>query len=339
MTTSSTQQTQPMFKTRISGTGSYLPKKVLTNQDLEKIVDTNDQWITERTGIKQRHIAADDEITSDLAMNAARRAIEAAGLTATDIDMILVATVTPDQQMPSTACILQAKLGARPVMAFDINAACSGFLYGTTIADQFIKAGLYKHILVVGVEILSRFINYQDRETCILFGDAAGAMVFSRAENGSDSHILSTIIQADGTLAELLQLTAGGSRNPIAKVNREKGEHWMSMKGREIFKNAVRTMVQTCQDALKNTGMTIDEVNWLIPHQANLRIIESVASYFGLPLDRAIVNVQDTGNTSAATIPVAFDQAVRDGRIQRGHNVLLTAFGAGLTSGSVLLRY
>ncbi len=331
--------TQVLFKTRISGTGSYLPKKVLTNQDLEKIVDTNDQWITERTGIKQRHIAGDDEITSDLALNAARRAIEAAGLTATDIDMILVATVTPDQQMPSTACILQAKLGARTVMAFDINAACSGFLYGTTIADQFIKAGLYKHVLVVGVEILSRFINYQDRETCILFGDAAGAMVFSRAETGSDSHILSTIIQADGTLAELLQLTAGGSRNPIAKVNREKGEHWMSMKGREIFKNAVRTMVQTCQDALKNTGMTIDEVNWLIPHQANLRIIEAVASYFGLPLERAIVNVQNTGNTSAATIPVAFDQAVRDGRIQRGNNVLLTAFGAGLTSGSVLLRY
>ncbi len=339
MTTPIAQKSQTLFRTRISGTGSYLPKKVLTNQDLEKIVDTNDEWITERTGIKQRHIAADDEITSDLALNAARRAIEAAGLTVNDIDMILVATVSPDQQMPSTACILQAKLGARTVMAFDINAACSGFLYGTTIADQFIKTGLYKNVLVVGVEILTRFLNYKDRETCILFGDAAGAMVFSRADDRDDSQILSTIIQADGTLAELLQLTAGGSRNPISKVNRDAGEHWMSMKGREIFKNAVRTMVQTCQDAMKNTGMTVEEVNWLIPHQANLRIIESVASYFGLPLERAIVNVQRTGNTSAATIPVAFDEAVRDGRIQRGHNVLLTAFGAGLTSGSVLLRY
>ena len=256
-----------------------------------------------------------------------------------DIDMILVATVTPDQQMPGTACFVQAKLGARTVMAFDLNAACSGFLYATTVADQFIKSGLYKHILVVGVEILSRYVNYQDRETCILFGDGAGAMIFSRAEGGQESEILSTIMQADGTLSDLLQMTSGGTRNPIAKVNREKGEHWMSMKGREIFKNAVRTMVQTCQDALKNTGMTIDEVNWLIPHQANLRIIEAVGSYFGLPPEKAIVNVHNTGNTSAATIPIAFDEAIRDGRIKRGNNILLTAFGAGLTSGSVLLRY
>lgn len=330
---------QNMYKTRISGTGSYLPEKLLTNHDLEKLVDTNDQWIIERTGIKQRHIAAETQVTSDLAVIAARRALEAANLTATDIDMILVATVTPDQQMPSTACFVQAKLGARPVLAFDLNAACSGFLYGATIADQFVKTGLYKHVLVVGVEILSRFINYEDRETCILFGDGAGAMVFSRAEAGQKSEILSTIMQADGNLADLLQLTAGGSKNPIARVNRELGEHWMSMKGREIFKNAVRTMVQTCQDALKNTGMSIDQVDWLIPHQANLRIIEAVASYFGLPNEKAIVNVHDTGNTSAATVPIAFDQAVRDGRIKRDQNILLTAFGAGLTSGSVLLRY
>lgn len=339
MTADNSQRRQTMYKTRISGTGSYLPEKLLTNQDLEKLVDTNDQWITERTGIKQRHLAAESEVTSDLALVAARRAIEAAGLAATDIDMILVATVTPDQQMPGTACFLQAKLGARPVFAFDLNAACSGFLYGTTVADQFIKTGLYKHVLVVGVEILSRYVNYKDRETCILFGDGAGAMVFSRAENGDSSEILSTIMQADGTLADLLQMTSGGTRNPISKVDRSKGEHWMSMKGREIFKNAVRTMVQTCQDALKNTGMTIDQVDWLVPHQANLRIIEAVGSYFGLPAEKAIVNVQNTGNTSAATIPVAFDEAVRDGRIKRGNNVLLTAFGAGLTSGSVLLRY
>lgn len=334
-----TTQTNTMFRTRISGTGSYLPEKVLTNHDLEKLVDTNDQWITERTGIKQRHIAADNQVTSDLAVIAARRAIEAAKLTATDIDMILVATVTPDQQMPGTACFVQAKLGARPVFAFDLNAACSGFLYGATIADQFIRTGLYKHVLVVGVEVLSRYVNYKDRETCILFGDGAGAMVFSRAENGESSEVLSTIMQADGTLTDLLQLTAGGSRNPIWKVNREAGEHWMTMKGREIFKNAVRTMVQTCQDALKNTGTSIDEVNWLIPHQANLRIIEAVASYFGMPIEKAIVNVHETGNTSAATVPIAFDEAVRDGRIQRGQKILLTAFGAGLTSGSILLRY
>lgn len=334
-----TTQKNTMFRTRISGTGSYLPEKLLTNQDLEKLVDTNDQWITERTGIKQRHIAADDEITSDLAVKAARKALEAAKLTPEDIDMILVATVTPDQLMPGTACFVQAKLGARPVFAFDLNAACSGFLYGTTIANQFIRTGLYKHVLVVGVEVLSRYVNYKDRETCILFGDGAGAMVFSRAEDGEESEILSTIMQADGNLADLLQMSAGGSRNPISKLNREAGEHWMTMKGREIFKNAVRTMVQTCQDALKNTGMTIEQVNWLVPHQANLRIIEAVASYFGLPNEKAIVNVHNTGNTSAATIPIAFDEAVRDGRIKRGQNVLLTAFGAGLTSGSVLLRY
>lgn len=328
-----------MYRTRISGTGSYLPEKLLTNHDLEKLVDTNDQWIVERTGIKQRHIAADNEITSDLALKAAQRALEAAKLNATDLDMILVATVSPDQQMPATACNLQAKLGARPVFSFDLNAACSGFLYGTTIADQFIKTGMYKHILVVGVEVLSRFVNYKDRETCILFGDGAGAMVFSRAEAGEDSQILSSIVQADGTLADLLVLPAGGSARPIAKVDQSKGEHWMSMRGREIFKNAVRTMVQTCQDALKKSDLKIEQIDWMVPHQANLRIIEAVASYFGFPTEKAIINVHDTGNTSAATVPIAFDQAVRDGRVKRGQNVLWTAFGAGLTSGSVLLRY
>lgn len=328
-----------LFRTRISGTGSYLPEKLLTNHDLEKLVDTNDQWIVERTGIKQRHIAASHEITSDLALIAARRALESAGLQATDLDMIIVATVTPDQQMPATACNLQAKLGARPVFSFDLNAACSGFLYASTIADQFIKTGLYKHVLVVGVEVLSRFVNYKDRETCILFGDGAGAMVLSRAEENQNSNFFSTIMQADGNLADLLVLPAGGSARPIASLDIAKGEHWMNMKGREIFKNAVRTMVQTCQDALKKADIPLEQVDWLVPHQANLRIIEAVASYFGFPIEKAIINVQDTGNTSAATIPIAFDQAIRDGRVQRDQTVLFTAFGAGLTSGSILLRY
>jgi 3-oxoacyl-[acyl-carrier-protein] synthase-3 len=327
------------FRTRISGTGSYLPEKILTNADIEKMVDTNDAWIVERTGIRQRHLAAPGQFTSDLALIASKRALEAASLTANDIDIIIVCTVTPDQVMPSTACLLQSKLGARNVMAFDLSAACSGFVYGLTVADQFIRAGHSKNILVVGAEVLHAFVDYKDRETCILFGDGAGAFVLSRTNADDPSVIKSSYLQADGNLGDLFVLPAGGSAIPLSQDALDQGLQFVRMKGREIFKNAVRTMVQCCEESLAANNMTIEQIDWLIPHQANLRIIDAVGKYFGIPSERVIVNVQNTGNTSAATIPIAFDEAVRDGRIQREQNVLLTAFGAGLTSGSLLLRY
>ncbi|HVK60129.1 MAG TPA: beta-ketoacyl-ACP synthase III [Bdellovibrionales bacterium] len=325
------------YRTKISGTGSYLPEKILTNADLEKMVDTNDAWIVERTGIRERRIAPEGEATSDLALVAAQRALAAAGLTAQDLDAIIVATVSPDQPTPSTACVLQRKLGARTIMGFDLAAACSGFVYGLSVADQFIRSGMYKHVLVVGAEVLHRYVNYKERETCILFGDGAGAVIASRSDD--DSAILSSHLHTDGGLGDLFILAAGGSAMPFSEKVLEGGHHYLRMKGREIFKNAVRTMSHCSQEALDANGMTIDQVDWLIPHQANLRIIDAVGSHFGIPPEKVIVNVQNYGNTSAATVPIALDEAVRDGRIKRGQNVLLTVFGAGLTSGSMMMRY
>lgn len=327
------------YRSRIIGTGHYLPEKVLTNADLEKLVDTNDAWIVERTGIRQRHIAADGQVTTDLGLIAAQKALEAAKLTAQDIDMIVFCTATPDQPMPSASCILQHKLKARQIMAVDLSAACSGFVYGLTVANQFIRTGLHKNILVVGAEVLHRLVNYKDRETCILFGDGAGAVVLSRAEPEQDSEILAEHMFADGSLGDLFVLPAGGSAIPFSKRVLDEELQYVRMKGREIFKNAVRTMSQGCQDAIETAGIAIEDIDWLIPHQANIRILEAVARHFGFPNEKVVVNVSQTGNTSAATIPIALDQAVRDGRIKRGQNVLLTAFGAGLTSGTVMLRY
>lgn len=328
-----------MFQTRILGTGSYLPERRLTNADIEKLVDTNDEWIAERTGIRERRIAAPEQATSDLAYEAACRALASASLTIDDIDMILLGTVSPDHAMPNTACILQNKFKNKTIPSLDISAACSGFVYGITIADQFIKTGMYKNILVIGAETLSRIVNYKDRETCILFGDGAGAMVVGRAPSGSESRILSSHLHADGTLGHLFEQPAGGSRMPFSQDVLDKDLHFMVMKGREIFKNAVRTLTQCSQEALDKNGITIEELSWLVPHQANTRIIDSVAKYFGIPAEKVIINLDRTGNTSAATIPIAFDEAVQDGRLQRGQLILLSAFGAGLTSGSVLLRY
>lgn len=327
------------FQTRILGTGSYLPEKVLTNSDLEKMVETNDAWIVERTGIRQRHIAADGEYTSDVGLVAARRAMEAAGIGPQDLDMILFCTVSGDQPTPSTACVLQHKLGARNVMSMDLNAACTGFVYGLTIADQFIRSGMYEHILVVGAEVLHPFVNYKDRETCILFGDGAGAVIVGRAKAETNSKIYSAHLRADGGLGELFTLKAGGSAMPLSASALDRGDHFLSMKGREIFKHAVRTMSDVCQQALDANDMQMDQIDWLIPHQANLRIIDAVGKHFGIPPEKVVVNIHDTGNTSAATVPIALDQAVRDGRISRGQNVLLTAFGSGLTSGSLLLKF
>ena len=327
------------YRTRIAGTGSYLPEKVLSNADLEKLVDTNDQWIQERTGIERRHIAAQGEFTTDLGLKAALRALEAAGKKNTDIDLIIFCTVTGDQVMPSSACVLQEKLGCKSIPAFDLSAACSGFIYGLSTADQFIRSGMFKTILVVGAEIISRFVNYQDRETCILFGDAAGAFIVERAPE-NDSHIIySSHLRAEGSLGDLFVLPAGGSKIPFSQQVLDEGGHWVRMKGREIFKNAVRTMSSCCQEAMEVNKLTIDDISWLVPHQANLRIMEAVANHFDFPKDKVVSIVHEMGNTSAATVPVAFDTAVRDGRIKRGQNILLTAFGAGLTAGSCVLKY
>ncbi len=332
-----------IYKSRVAGTGSYLPPGVLTNADLEKMVDTNDQWIVERTGIKRRHMASDEpasyQATSDLCLIAARNAIEDAGLTAQDLDCIIVCTVSGDQVMPSTACVLQHKLGARNVMSFDLSAACTGFVYGLSVADQFIRSGMHKHVLVLGAEVLHRFVNYQDRETCILFGDGAGAWILSQTSLEDNNTIMSSHLHADGGLGDLFVLPAGGSRIPFsAQVLEDKGQY-VKMKGREIFKNAVRSMSYCCQEALDANKITVDQVDWLVPHQANNRIIEAIADYYDFPKEKVVVSVHETGNTSAASIPLAFQIAKEDGRIKRGQMILLTAFGAGLTSGSLLMRY
>ena len=328
-----------MYRTRIAGTGSYLPEKVLSNEDLEKMVDTNDQWIRERTGIRWRHIAAEDEYTSDLALKASRIALEEANTTPEEIDLILFATVTPDQPMPNTACVLQHKLGAKKCMAVDISAACSGFVYAVTIADQFIRTGMYKKVLVIGAEVLHKYVNYKERDTCILFGDAAGAAVLERAPENSDSQIYSSHMHADGEISDLFVLPAGGSVLPFSQHVLDNGLQYVRMKGREIFKHAVRTMSEACDEALQANNMSADEVSWIIPHQANARIIEAVAKHFGASMDKVVVELEDMGNTSAATVIVALDKAIKDGRIKRGQNIILTAFGAGITSGSILLKY
>lgn len=328
-----------MYRARIRGTGSYLPEKLLTNYDLEKMVDTNHDWIVERTGIHHRHIASEKQATSDLAYEATLKALEAANLTAKDIDAILFATVSPDQVMPSTACVLQHRLGCRNIMALDISAACSGFIYGISVANEFIRTGVYKNILVIGAEVLHRLVNYKERETCILFGDGAGACILTRAEEEEPSKIYSHHLGAEGSIGDLFVLPAGGSRMPFSQEVLDNKLQYVKMKGREIFKHAVRSMTDVCELALKTNNMTIDDVHWLIPHQANIRILESVAKHFEFPREKVIVNIHNTGNTSAATVIIAMDQAIRDGRIQRGQNILLTAFGAGLTMGSVLLKY
>ncbi len=327
------------YRAKISGTGSYLPEKLLTNKDLEKLVDTNDAWITERTGIRSRHIAGEGVCTSDLAYESSKRALDDAGLDPKDIDLILLPTVTPDHMMPSTACILQQKLGAKNCMAMDMSAACSGFIYALAIANQFIQTGHYKNILCVGAEVLHPFVDYNERQTCILFGDGSGAAILSRAEEDEDSLIYSHQCHAEGKYGDLLALPAGGSAMPPTAKTISDNLHTVKMNGREIFKQAVRTMGRAAKETLEANNMSYEDVSWFIPHQANIRIIESVAKYINFPSEKVIIEIEDVGNTSAATIPIAFDRAVKDGRIKRGQNILLAAFGGGLTSGSLLLRY
>lgn len=315
---------------RIAGTGSYLPKKIVTNHDLEKIVDTSDEWIYSRTGIRQRHVAADDETTSDLAMHASRRAMEAAGLAPADIDLIILATTTPDMVFPSTACILQAKLGIKNSPAFDVQAVCSGFMYALATADQFMKSGAYEHILVVGSEIYSRILDWKDRGTCVLFGDGAGATVLSRSATPG---ILSSHLHADGSYADILsvpgQVCGGGV----------KGRPLLQMEGNAVFKFAVKALGDVADEALAANNMSRTDIDWLVPHQANIRIIQATAKRMGMSMEKVVTTVERHANTSAASIPLALDEAVRDGRIRSGQHVLLEGVGGGFTWGAVLVKW
>ncbi|RLJ17258.1 3-oxoacyl-ACP synthase [bacterium endosymbiont of Escarpia laminata] len=322
-----------MIYSRIAGTGSYLPEKALTNKDLEKIVDTTDQWIVDRTGIKKRHIAADDEYTCDLAEKAARNAMEMAGVEPKDIDLIVVATTTPDQVFPSTACLLQARLGIHGPAAFDVQAVCTGFVYAVGVADKFIKTGSAKCALVIGAETLSRIVDWSDRNTCVLFGDGAGAVVLEASEKPG---IISTHLHADGAFEGLLRVPSGVSRNYGAL---QEGVAYMEMRGNEVFKMAVTTLGRIVDETLKANDMERSDVDWLIPHQANIRIINATAKKLRTSMDRVVVTVHEHGNTSAASVPLALDTAVRDGRIKRGETLLMEAFGGGFTWGSVLVKF
>jgi len=322
-----------MTYARIVGTGGYLPKKVMTNHDLEKMVDTTDQWIRERTGIAQRHIAADDETTVDLAEHASRRAIEAAGIEPSEIDLIIFATSTPDKIFPSSACILQARLDIHGCPAFDIQAVCTGFIYALAVADKFIKTGSARKALVVGAETFSRILNWQDRATCVLFGDGAGAVVL---EASDEAGILSSHIHADGQYENLLWVPHG-----IADGYEEvkQGRAFVEMAGNEVFKMAVNTLGRIVDETLAANKMMKSDIDWLVPHQANIRIIKATAKKLKMSMDQVVVTVDTHGNTSAASVPLALDVAVRDGRIKRNELVLLEAFGGGFTWGSVLVRY
>ncbi|MBI3772816.1 MAG: ketoacyl-ACP synthase III [Gammaproteobacteria bacterium] len=322
-----------MTYSRIIGTGSYLPAKVLTNAELETMVETSDQWIRERTGIEKRHIAAAGETTCDLAEAAARQAISAAGIKPGDLDLIIIATTTPDKVFPSTACLLQKRLGIHGPPAFDVQAVCSGFVYALSVADKFIRTGATQKALVIGAETFSRIINWKDRTTCVLFGDGAGAVVLSASEAPG---ILSTHLHADGRYDELLHVPAGISRGYDAVLA---GTAYTEMQGSEVFKIAVRTLGRIVDETLAANNMEKSQIDWLVPHQANIRIIEATAKKLDMPMERVVVTVQSHGNTSAASIPLALDVAVRDGRIKAGDVLLLEAFGGGFTWGSALIKY
>ncbi|MFM9834676.1 MAG: beta-ketoacyl-ACP synthase III [Methylophilaceae bacterium] len=315
-----------MIYSRIAGTGSYLPKKILTNKDFEKMVDTTDEWIFTRTGIRERHIAAKGENTSDLALEAAKNAIERAGIAASDIDLIIVATTTPDKIFPSVATILQRKLGIAGCPAFDVQAVCSGFIYGLATADNFIKTGSAKCVLVIGAETFSRIVDYTDRSNCILWGDGAGAVILCASQ---EQGIISTHLHADGNFEKMLHVPHKHDGTPDT----------VHMEGNAVFKMAVNTLDQIVDETLAANNMQKSDINWLVPHQANIRILQATAKKLDMPMDKVVVTVDKHGNTSAASIPLALDTAVRDGRIKRGEVLLMEAFGGGFTWGSALVKY
>jgi 3-oxoacyl-[acyl-carrier-protein] synthase III len=329
-------------KTRISGSGIYLPEKILSNFDLEKMVDTNDEWIFERTGISERRICSTEggEFPTDMALKASTDALNEAGLEPNDIDMILFATVTPDMKLPNSASILQTKLGiTNKCAAVDLAAACSGVVYSLNMANALIQTGACKHILIVGSEMLSREVNWKDRNICILFGDGCGAMVVSQNTTDEDSEFYATCMHADGTGKDFFNQPIGGAITPITREHLDNDEHYMKMKGGEMFKVATRTLAGNAKEVIGQTQYTLEDVDWLVPHQANIRIIETTGKLLGIAPEKVVINIQKYGNTSAATIPIAFHEAIKEGKIKRGDLVLFDAFGAGLTSGATLFRY
>ncbi|WP_278548527.1 beta-ketoacyl-ACP synthase III [Paraclostridium bifermentans] len=323
-------------KAGILGVGSYVPKKVMTNFDLEKIMDTSDEWIRTRTGINERRLVDENEATSDLATKAAIKAIENANLTPEDIDLIIVATITPDMVFPSTACLVQANINATKAAGFDLEAACSGFIYGITIAKQFIETKTYKHVLVIGAEALSTILDYEDRSTAILFGDGAGAVVMGPVEEGG---VLSTNLGSDGNGKDYLKVPAGGSKLPASEETVKDRLHYIQMAGSDVFKFAVRIMQGASVKCIESANLSIQDVDYLIPHQANIRIIEASAKRLNLSMEKVYVNLDRYGNMSAASIPVALDEAYREGKIKKGDNVVLVGFGGGLTWGASLVRW
>ena len=327
------------FHAKLASFGSHAPKKIVNNFDLEKIVDTTDEWIRSRTGMFERHHCTENEAASDLAYPAALNAIEASQIKYRDIDMIIVATVTGDHVFPSTACVVQKKLGLTHVPAVDVSAGCAGFVYALDMARQYVENGSKRNVLVIGVDVLSKITNWEDRNTCVLFGDGAGATIVSRAESSDISRIIDTFIDADGSLGELLIQQGGGSRMPASHETVDKHLHTVYMEGNKIYKNAIKSMYAACDELLRRNKMTVSDVDWVIPHQANLRIIEGLADKMKAPMSKVIVNIEKYGNTSSGTIPLAADEAIRAKKVRRGDIILLTSFGAGLTWGAVLARY
>jgi 3-oxoacyl-[acyl-carrier-protein] synthase-3 len=322
---------------KIIGTGSYVPERVLTNQDLEKMVDTNDEWIVSRTGMKERRIARADEFTSDMGLEAAKKALEASTISADRLDLILFATLTPDYVFPSTACLIQTQLGATKAAAVDVQAACTGYLYALGMAKAFIESGIYKNVLIIAAEKLSSIVNYKDRNTCVLFGDGASAAVIS--SEGKGLAIREISLGSDGELAKLLILPAGGSRQPATHETVDCGLHYLQMEGKEVFKHAVRRMESASKEVIDRAGVKESEISWLIPHQANMRIIEAVAKRFEVPMEKVFVTIHKYGNTSASSLGIALDEMLRQNNAKKGDNILLTAFGAGLTWGASLLTH
>ena len=321
----------------ISGVGSYVPARILTNADLEKMVETTDEWITTRTGIKERRLAAKDEFTSDLATQAALRALSQAGVTAQQLDLIVVATITPDMPFPSTACLVQQKIGAHRAAAFDVEAACSGFIYGLEIAQQFIMSRTYDTVLVIGAEKLSSIVDWQDRNTCVLFGDGAGAAVLQNRPNAHG--LLTAVMGADGQKADLLFMPGGGSRCPASADSVASRQHYLRMEGKETFKNAVQAMQTAAEEALRRCEIDITRIKCIVPHQANRRIVDAVGERLGAKPEQLFVNLHKYGNTSAASVAIALDEAVTSGRVQRGDLILLVVFGAGLTWGAAVIEW
>jgi 3-oxoacyl-[acyl-carrier-protein] synthase III len=321
----------------ITGVGSYVPERVLTNADLEKMVETSDEWITTRTGIKERRLAAANEFTSDLATKAALRAMEMAGVTAQQIDLIIVASITPDMPFPNTACLVQQKIGARRIPAFDIEAACSGFIFALEVGQQFIASRTFETVLVIGAEKLSSITNWKDRNTCVLFGDGAGAAILQHRPGANG--LLTSVLGADGAKAGLLSMPGGGSACPASPTTVADGLHFLRMDGKETFKNAVQAMCSAATEALHRCELTVEQIKYVIPHQANRRIVDAVGERLNAKPEQLFVNLHKYGNTSAASVAIALDEAVREGKLQRGELILIVAFGAGLTWGAAIIEW